>query len=237
MAALPVTDRAAAPRFGDGGLVFDSIAFVRAGRQILNGIFLRIAPGEICGLYGLTGSGRSTLLEIGAGQLRPDGGLIFVDGVPYLSTIVGKRFNDIAYLSQTSFLPADLTVRAVMAAFPIDRGSVERDEILQRCAGRRVGTLARGELRYLEVRLILALDRKYILLDEPFTGMEPLLIERIAKLIAEQAGRGKGILLTDQYYKHVLQLAHDSYLLCDGRCRRLRAEQNISRQLHTGGYL
>lgn len=215
--------------------VFDSVCFERRSRRVLKSVFLRVAPGRICGLYGLAGSGRSTLLKVGAGQLRPSGGNVFVDGVPCRS-VMGRSPDGVAYLSQRSFLPKDIGVWEVLRAFPIDSEAVDSDDILSRIREQRVRSISSGERRYLEVRLVLSLDRRYILLDEPFAGVEPLLIERMTRLIVEHVRRGSGVLLTDQYYNYVLALADDSYLISNGQCSHLSA-QHVRRQLHSGGYL
>lgn len=221
----------------NSGLVFDSVWFTRGARAILNGVFLRLKEGCICALFGLNGSGKTTLLSIGAGQLRPSGGNVFIDGKPCMETVRARRFDSIAYVSQESFLPRDATVNEILRAFPAARQAAADDEILRRIQSQRVRSLSGGELRYLEVRLVLSLDRKYILLDEPFTGVEPIIIEMMSELILQEARRGKGILLTDQCYNYVIDLADDTYLIASGQCKLLSKAQNIHMQLHSGGYL
>jgi lipopolysaccharide export system ATP-binding protein len=100
-----------------------------------------------------------------------------------------------------------------------------------------VRTLSGGERRLLEVEIVLGLDRDYVLLDEPFTGVEPLLIDTISRKVEAAAARGTGVLVTDHYHQYVTPLADTAYVMWQKQCYRLDADEPIPKQLEQLGYL
>jgi ABC-type lipopolysaccharide export system ATPase subunit len=132
-------------------------------------------------------------------------------------------------------LPRDLRVRQLLRAVPSQDELVE-DQLIARIRNQYVDELSGGERRYLEIRLVLALDRAYALLDEPFTGVEPKLIDRISDLIVATARKGRGVLVTDHYHHYTVPIADDAYLMLDKQCRRLDGG-DIKHQLVRMGYI
>ena len=195
---------------------FDSILFSYGSKPILRGIYLRIPQGSIIGLFGVNGSGKSTLIKIGAGVLKPDNGNIFIDKKVYANNLSMKRYNYIAHLSQDSFLPLDIRVNDLLQISASLKVNFEVDTILSRIRYQKIASLSVGEKRYLEIVLLFTLDRDYYLIDEPFTGLEPLIIERISNLLLEQKKLGKGLLITDHYHRYITEITDKSYLLNDG---------------------
>jgi len=98
-----------------------------------------------------------------------------------------------------------------------------------------VRELSGGERRFLEILLIISLDRDFILLDEPFSGVEPRIIERIMEQIKNESEKGKGVLLTDHLHRYVLEAAEDAYLLQNRQCYELGS--NLAGELRQMGYL
>lgn len=174
-------------------LVLDAVFYEVAGRRILAGAYLRAEPGRVLGLLGRNGSGKSILLKIAAGQLQPTSGL--VDGDRLHRPSLRRRFAHIAYLPQDPLLPGGVRIGAAIRSFPPAARTLLDDPALRARLDGRVGELSTGEQRYLEFRLVLALGRAYTLLDEPFTGVEPLLIERMVTDLREHAARGHAFVL------------------------------------------
>lgn len=202
-------------------MILDSIYLNFNENQILNGVYLKVDTHCITGLFGLNGSGKSSLLKIGAGLVRPNSGNVFIDNQVYSPTNIINRYNFIAFLSQTSFLPKDITVGKIVSLFPIDENILKMDGVLSKVANESIADLSGGELRYLELKLIFSLNRKYYLLDEPFTGVEPKIIDLIIGELINLKRSGKGILITDHYHRYVTEVVDTSYLLKNGQCRLL----------------
>lgn len=217
-------------------LVLDSIFYRVPALNILQGAYLKVNVGSVCALFGRNGSGKSTLLKVAAGQIQPDSGLVIIDGKRFYKKDNRRRFLDIAYLPQTSMLPGDMKVRTLIKSFG-NAGHLLNDTLLQKKTGQAISSLSGGELRYLELSLLLSLNRKYVLLDEPFTGIEPNIIERLCAMISGAAAEGKGVLVTDHYYQYLVEIADDAYLMMNKQCRHLDGEGSIAEQLAMSGYI
>lgn len=218
-------------------MLFDSIIFSYGHNIVLRGIYLKIPHGSVIGLFGVNGSGKSTIIKIGAGKMIPQNGNVFISDECYDKAQIVNRYNHIAYLPQESFLPSDLTILALEKYIPGLKSVVDTDPLLKKLKNQKVTSLSGGELRYLEINLLFSLNRKYYLLDEPFTGVEPNLIDKICELLNYQKGIGKGILLTDHYYRYVTEIVDKAYLLKDGYVKELRQIVNLYPELIENGYL
>lgn len=221
-------------RLGDiteTGLILDSIFYEVPQLRILQGVYVRVVPGNVCSLFGRNGSGKTTLLKIAAGQIRPRSGLLIVDGIRFHEKALRRRFQHLAYLPQDSLTPGDLSVERIVSAFP-SASHLIQDELVSPRLSDRICDLSGGERRYLETMLLLSLRRKYVLLDEPFTGVEPRLIEQISKRIVEAARAGVGVLLTDHYHQYALAVADDAYLMQDKQCTHLSGDFRAELQRH-----
>ncbi len=213
-------------------MLFRSVHYEIKGRRILNGVDLEVKPGNICGLFGPNGGGKSTLIKIGAGLISPKSGTIFIEEKQFTKNRRLGRYRKIAYLPQDAFLPKDITVAGLFEKLS-KRARMEILELYSsKLLAQKIGLLSTGEHRLLELLIVLSLGRNFLLLDEPFTGIEPLIIEKMIKLIRSERDDGTGILLTDQYYRYISQIADEAYLMKNGQCERLDPSQ-----LRERGYL
>jgi ABC-type (unclassified) transport system, ATPase component len=219
----------------ENALIVDGVFYRVPSLDILKGVHLKARAGAITGLFGRNGSGKTTLLKIASGQLRPNSGLTIIDGNRLHKPSKRTRYAKIAYLPQESMLPSDVRVRTVVRS--ADLSSSQVPDRLSDSADQRVHTLSGGERRLLEVAIVLGLERDYVLLDEPFTGVEPILIDAIGTRIERAAARGTGVLVTDHYHRHVTPLADDVYVLWQKQCDRLDGDAPIHDQLVQMGYL
>jgi lipopolysaccharide export system ATP-binding protein len=205
----------------------DSIRKSFGTKQVLTDIYLRCQTGDVIGLLGRNGIGKSTLLKIMFGTLYTDYKHIRInDSIldqPY------KTKNKIAFLSQDKFLPGNLTINQVTHLFngQLDQKKFLNDEVLSPIINTRIRNLSGGESRYLEVKLILSLESVFVLLDEPFNGISPLHIDLIKKMIHEHSVN-KGIILTDHDYRNVLDAANKYYLLFDGGIKKITTKQDLT---------
>lgn len=131
-------------------------------------------------------------------------------------------------------LPGDMNVSRVIDSFN-STGSSSEDSFFKKMVNQTVKELSGGERRFLEISLIISLDRDFILLDEPFSGVEPRIIERILERIKNESQKGKGILLTDHLHRYVLEVADDGYLLQNRQCYKLGSD--LAGELSHMGYL
>lgn len=212
----------------------DGIFFKVPEFSILKGAYLEAKPGEVTAIIGRNGSGKSTLLKIAAGQIRPDSGITVIDGDRIHRKSLKRRFEKIGYLPQESMLPADIFVKRLIKSLPASYKLAD-DQLIQKIYHQKVIQLSGGEKRYLEVAILLSLGRKYILMDEPFSGVEPTIVDLIIDKIREEAKNGKGILLTDHMHRYVTEVADQGYLLHNKQCYRL--DGNFTEELKKMGYL
>ena len=211
----------------------DSILVELGGRTVLSDIYLQCRTGEVVGLLGRNGTGKSTLLKVLFGtQAAPDRS-IRIDGQHHPAVSLRGRW--IAYLPQHSFLPENLSIRQMIPFYIPDRELAQKvmaDDRVRPHLRKRITALSGGELRYLEVLLLLHLPAPFLLLDEPFSGVEPLFQERLVQLIDEYRGR-KGFIITDHLYQGVVQVSDRLLLLEDGRAIGIRHKE----ELETRGYV
>lgn len=207
-------------------LEIDSVNVSFGRNRVLTDIYLKCETGDIVGLLGRNGSGKSTLLRVLFGTEAADQKFIRIDGKkidrPY--QIPGEA----GYLPQDPFLPRYMKLdTAVNLYLPGDRARLFFDDtLLFRFRHHKVSQLSGGELRYAEIKLLLHTDVKFLLLDEPFNGISPLIVESVKEMIRRSA-QHKGIILTDHDYRNVLDVAGRPYLLSDGGLKSIESKDDL----------
>jgi len=204
----------------------DSIRKDFGDKQILTDIYLKCQTGDIIGFLGRNGTGKSTLLKILYGTLYTDHKHISINGIPLNQPF--KLKGAISFLNQNNFLPKHLTANKIIQLFDhhLDKKDFFEDSVLSKVSNTKIKNLSGGELRYLEIKIILNLDSKFVFLDEPFNGVAPIHIEIVKELIKAQA-MTKGIILTDHDYSNVLDIANKYIILFDGGLRILKTKQEF----------
>lgn len=176
-------------------------------KKVLLDVSFKLHKGEILGLFGKNGSGKSTLLNILFGTLKADAIDLRLNDQPLpTKTIIPQQY--IGYVPQDNFLPKHLKVRDIIPLFYQDGESQDlifRAPFIEKITTRKVGTLSMGELRYLELLLVANLNHPFLMLDEPFSMIEPLHKEKIKEFLISLKAK-KGIILTDHYYEDVLSI-------------------------------
>ena len=209
-------------------LEIDSVVKSYGLYDVLTDIYLRCQTGDIIGMLGRNGTGKSTLMKILFGTLQADRKFIRIDGKVYNQPY--KIINEICYLPQDSFLPKYMSVEKTIELY-LGKQQVTNfleDSILQKLNTSKISHLSGGELRYLEIKLLLHTDCKFILLDEPFNGVSPILVGEIKKLILKTS-EFKGIILTDHDYRNVLDVANQFCLIYDGGIKKIDNKQELVR--------
>ena len=202
------------------------------GRKVVNGVSVEIKPGEIVGLLGPNGAGKTTSFYMMVGLVKPDGGRVLLDDNDITRLPMYRRAHaGIGYLAQepSAFrgLTAEQNIMLVLEMLP-GLTSQERkarlEDLLESLdmAARR-HTLARslsgGERRRIEIARVLATRPSFILLDEPFTGVDPIAIEDLQKIIDELKTRGIGVLITDHNVHATLAITDRAYIISEGEIK------------------
>ena len=198
-------------------------------KQVLKEVSFCLKTGEILGIFGRNGSGKSTLLRLLFGTLR--GSLdMDIDGVPHRSgQLIPKQM--IGYLPQHTFLPKRTRVRDIIPMYFYDGAIQDRifyDPFITTFAHQRVSDLSLGQQRYLGVHLLAQLPHPFVLLDEPFTMIDPLEKENIKKLLVDVKPR-KGIIITDHYYRDVLDISTENLVMKNGITLAVSGEEDLKR--------
>lgn len=199
-------------------------------KQILKDVAITCKTGDIIGLFGRNGTGKSTLMKLVFGTLKADSIAINLNGKSISNKqIISKQ--TIGYLPQESFLPKNIKVRNVIPMFY--NSSDEQDIIFHSPKVRsfdmkRVGDLSLGQRRYLEVLLIGNLEHPFLMLDEPFSMIEPLYKDEIKKLL-KQLSSYKGILISDHYYDDVLHITNKNYVLKDANLHAVNSVEELQK--------
>ena len=197
-------------------------------RRVVNGVSLTIEPGEIVGLLGPNGAGKTTTFNLVVGVVRPDGGAVKFQGRDITRLPMHKRARlGIGYLTQEPSIFRKLTVEQNILAI-LETCHMKRQERavrlkylleeldLTRLAKNRAYTLSGGEKRRLEITRALVTSPKLLLLDEPFSGIDPIAVYEVQKIIRRLKGRGLGILVTDHNVRETLKLVDRAYLIHRG---------------------
>jgi lipopolysaccharide export system ATP-binding protein len=198
-------------------------------RMVVRGASLSVRKGEAVGLLGPNGAGKTTIFYMITGLIKPDKGQVFIDGHDISKLPMYRRARlGIGYLPQESSIFRGLTVeqniRAVLEVVEPDRRERERqlDSLLEEFRISRLRkspsmALSGGERRRLEIARALASRPSYILLDEPFAGIDPIAIGDIRALVRHLTQRGIGVLITDHNVRETLELINRAYIIYDGQ--------------------
>jgi len=197
-------------------LKLDSVEHYFGKKQILSNVNFTCNIGEILAIFGRNGSGKSTLLKILFGTLKPNKIELYINNnkIEKIST----KNKLIAYFPQVPFLPKDITVRRIIPMYFSDGETQDKifySPLINRIETQKIGTLSLGEQKYLEFLLIINLNHPFILLDEPFTMLEPLYINTIKDILTRYKN-DKGIIITDHYYRDVFEIANKNIIIKDG---------------------
>lgn len=192
-------------------------------RLVLNNVNLTCNSNEIIGIFGRNGAGKSTFLQIIFGTLKAKSIEIIIDSQPFLQNQIIPS-QKIAYLPQHPFLPKGLKVRETIPLFfpnGEDQDKIFYSPKVSAFENIQIGKLSLGQLRYLELLLIGNLEHNFLMLDEPFSMVEPLYKEVIKNLLLDHK-KTKGIILTDHYYNDVLEITDKNYLINDGNFIKIK---------------
>jgi lipopolysaccharide export system ATP-binding protein len=198
-------------------------------RRVVDGISLKVGRGQVVGLLGPNGAGKTTSFYSIAGLIRPDAGRILLDGEDITDLPIHKRARKgISYLAQDSSVFKKLTVeenvRIVLEALGVPRRKIKKqinlllDELkISYLAQNKAHSLSGGERRRVEIMRVLATEPHFILLDEPFAGIDPLSVADLQQIIHDLKNRGMGVLISDHNVRETLSVCDYAYIVNNGR--------------------
>ena len=208
-------------------LVANSIELSYGARTILSDIHLQCQPGQVIGILGHNGSGKSCLMKTIFGSLQPAQRYISVDGFAYRRPLYLKH-NTIKYLPQNGYLSVPMKVKHVTRFFlphKKKRKILLNDPVVNQIVETPLQKLSGGEKRYLESMLLLLSDASYVLLDEPFSKLYPLQIENLLQQISQC--KDKGIIITDHSYHHLWKISDHVYFLKNGSLGKVKDKKDL----------
>jgi len=227
-----IKENSGSPRTGTEGrgiLRADRLRKRYKNRFVVDDVSVEVKQGEVVGLLGPNGAGKTTTFYIIVGMIKPTGGEVFIDGKEITREPMYRRARmGIGYLSQEASVFRKLTVRdnitAVLEMRKLPRLEVEErtEKLMQdfgivHLAKNKGYTLSGGERRRTEIARALATEPKFILLDEPFAGIDPIAVEDIMRIVHDLKDRGIGVLVTDHNVHETLSITDRSYLLFEGK--------------------
>jgi lipopolysaccharide export system ATP-binding protein len=221
------------------------------GRKVVREVDINVKAGEIVGLLGPNGAGKTTSFYMIVGLVRPTSGKVYFNGKNVTRTPMFKRARmGMGYLSQEPSIFRKLTVRenvmSILETLPISQK--ERKQRLERLlndlkighlANQRAYTLSGGERRRLEITRALVTNPSIILLDEPFSGVDPLAVNDVQDIVRDLRDKGLGVLITDHNVRETLAVVDRAYLLCEGQVLSegnsdFLVNDEVSRELYLG---
>lgn len=198
------------------------------GRAVVNSVSMDVKSGKVVGLLGPNGAGKTTTFYMTIGMVKPNNGRVLIDDEDITSAPMYLRARKgVGYLPQEASIFRKLSVKenimAVLELLPLDKTERENranellDELgITHLANQKSSVLSGGERRRLEISRALATNPSFILLDEPFAGIDPLAVTDIKSIISHLKKRGIGILISDHNVRETLSVCDEAYILNDG---------------------
>ena len=209
-------------------LLAESVTKSYTGRRVVDGVSLNVNGGEVVGLLGPNGAGKTTTFHMMVGLVHPDGGKVLLNGADLTAMPIYQRARaGLSYLPQESSVFRRLTVEENLLAIleTLDLSDEEQHDRALRLmqmlgvaelAKQKALTLSGGERRRVEIARALVLSPFFVLLDEPFTGIDPIAVSEIQKIIRKLSGSGIGVLITDHNVRETLGICDRAYIINEG---------------------
>ncbi len=210
-------------------LLLNNLIKIYDSKKVVDQVSLVVPQGEVTGLLGPNGAGKTTTFYMCVGLIKPDGGDVFIDGNDITQHPMYIRARKgIGYLPQESSIFKKLTVKenitAILEVIPSGGFNIEqkandlmRELGILSLAKQKANSLSGGERRRLEISRVLATDPKFILLDEPFAGIDPLAVIDIQQIIYQLTKKGIGVLISDHNVRETLGVCNNAYIMSQGK--------------------
>lgn len=217
----------------------ENLVKVYKKRTVVNGVNIEVEQGEVVGLLGPNGAGKTTTFYMIVGLVKPNEGIVYLDekDISHLPMYRRARLG-VGYLAQEASIFRKLTVRqnieAILEMLPMTKQERNKriDELLSELAISHVAdqkgyTLSGGERRRAEIARALSIRPKFLLLDEPFAGVDPIAVQDIQSVISDLKDRNLGILITDHNVRETLKITDRSYIMYSGKVLRAGSAEEL----------
>lgn len=203
----------------------DSVYLEYNNRAILSDVYVKAETGKVTGFLGRNGCGKSSLMKVIFGSLKGN----------FQSVRLNKQYQQslllvpdaIRYLPQKTFIPKQLKIEQICELFQVSFTSIVNEfPVFEKYQQQKLGALSGGEIRLLEAVIILFSDVRFVILDEPFSHIMPLHVEKLKEIINREKHR-KGIIITDHMYKHIMEISDDLYLIREGKTFKINAHEDL----------
>jgi len=221
-------------------LATESVVKIYGGRRVVAGVSIEVNQGEVVGLLGPNGAGKTTTFYMIVGMIRPNAGRIHIAGRDVTRMPMYKRARmGVGYLPQEPSIFRGLTVEEnLMAVIETMRyPRAEREDVLERLLteldithirNSRGSQLSGGERRRVEITRALVTDPRFMLLDEPFAGIDPIAVQDLQAIVRKLKQRGLGILITDHNVRDTLSITDRAYIMYEGTIKRSGTAQELA---------
>jgi ABC-type multidrug transport system ATPase subunit len=205
----------------------DSVYLDYDSRSVLSDVYVKAETGKVTGFLGRNGCGKSSLMKVIFGSLKGN----------FQSVRLNKQFQEsllllpetIRYLPQKNFIPKQLSITKICTFFQVSFNDILNDfPLFEKYQQQKLGKLSGGEIRLFETIVILLSEVKFIILDEPFSYLMPLYVEKLKEIINREKQK-KGIVITDHMYKHIMEISDDLYLIRDGKTFKVNTHDDLVR--------
>ena len=215
-----------------GGLSCEGLAKIYGKRRVVDDVSMKVEQGEIVGLLGPNGAGKTTCFYMIVGMIRPEGGSVSLDGEDITELPMYKRARKgIGYLPQEASVFRKMTVEQNLLAIleTLDISKAERKERLEKLLSelniehlrKSYGyQLSGGERRRVEITRSLVTEPSFMLLDEPFAGIDPIAVADLQTIVSDLRRRGLGVLITDHNVRETLSITDRAYIMYEGSIKR-----------------
>lgn len=205
----------------------DSVYLEYNARSILSDVYVKAETGKVTGFLGRNGCGKSSLMRIIFGSLQGN----------FQSVRLNKQYQKsmlslpdaIRYLPQKTFIPKHLSIAGICGFFQVSFSDILNEfPLFEKYQHQKLSTLSGGEIRLFETIIILLSEVKFVILDEPFSHIMPLHVEKLKEIINREKHK-KGIIITDHLYKHIMDISDDLYLIREGKTFKINTRDDLVR--------
>jgi len=210
-------------------LVIKNLVKLYDGKKVVDDVNITVEQGQVTGLLGPNGAGKTTTFYMSVGLIKPDAGNVYIDKediTQYPMYIRARK--GIGYLPQESSIFKKLTVKqnitAILEVLPKNGFDIEQKAVglmeelgINKLANQKASSLSGGERRRLEISRVLATDPLFILLDEPFAGIDPLAVIDIQQIIYQLTKKSIGVLISDHNVRETLGVCNNAYIMSQGK--------------------
>jgi ABC-type multidrug transport system ATPase subunit len=206
-------------------LEFDSLYLEFGMHRVLSSVHIKCTTGRIVGLLGRNGSGKSCLMRVVLGTMRAESKSVRFNNKTLLGNYMKERI--IAYLPQSDLLPPFITFASALKLYGIENKKME-DQFPEAAdfIKRNPSEVSGGQKRFFEALLVIYSPSPFCILDEPFSGLMPLRVEHLMKIIQEEK-KNKGFIITDHLHRSIRTIADDLYVLSNGKTYKILREEQL----------